>query len=74
MFQNTLQKTIFLMVLMVKSWWFVMTFVIYLWLICDGVRIFCDGSIVFFSRVASLFLYNAFQVILKAVVGLGLFL
>ncbi len=28
---------------------------------------------VFFSRVASLFLYNA-QVILKTVVGLGLFL
>ncbi len=50
------QKTIFLMV---KSWWFVMAFVIYLWLICDGVRIFCDGSIVFFfSRVASLFLYK----------------
>ncbi len=24
-----------------------MAFVIYLWLICDGVRIFCDGSIVF---------------------------
>ncbi len=60
MSQNTLQKTIFLMVLMVKSSWYVMAFVIYLWLICDGVRIFCDGSIVFFSRVASLFLYNAF--------------
>ncbi len=35
--------------------------------------IVCDGSIVFPSRVASLFLYNAFEVILKAVVGLGLF-
>ncbi len=31
-----------LMVLMVKTWWFVMAFVMYLWYICDGVRIFCD--------------------------------
>ncbi len=50
MSQNTLQKTIFLMVLMVKRWWFVMAFVIYVWLICDGIRIFCDGSIVFFQQ------------------------
>ncbi len=40
----------FLMVLMVKSWWFVMAFVIYLLFICDGVRIFCDGSIGFFQQ------------------------
>ncbi len=37
----------FLMVLMVKSWWFVM-FVMVLWFICDGIRIFCDGSIYLF--------------------------
>ncbi len=43
--------THFFMVLMVKIWWFVMAFVIYFWLICDGVRIFCDGSIVFFIRI-----------------------
>ncbi len=36
----------FLMVLMVKSRWFVMAFVIY----CVGIRIFCDGSIVFFQQ------------------------
>ncbi len=35
----------FLMVLMVKSWWFVMAFVI-----CDGIRIVCDVSIVFFQQ------------------------
>ncbi len=40
----------FLMVLMVKRWWFVMAFVIYVWLICDGIRIFCDGSIVVFQQ------------------------
>ncbi len=66
---------LFFMVLMVKSWWFVMAFVIYLWFICNGVRIFGEGSIVFFSRVCIIvFIYNAFEVILKAVVGLGLFL
>ncbi len=52
-------------------------------MVCNGIcnvfvmvlRIFCNGSIIFFSRVASLFLlYNAFLVILKAAVGLGLFL
>ncbi len=29
--------------------------------------------LLFFSKVTSLFIYNAFEVILKAVVGLGLF-
>ncbi len=29
-----------------------MVFVIYLWFICDGVRIFCDGSIVVFQQGA----------------------
>ncbi len=27
---------------------FVMVFVIYFWFICDGIRMFCDGSIVFY--------------------------
>ncbi len=49
MSQNHTTENHILMVLMVKSWWFVMAFVIYLWFICDGVRNFCDGSIVFFS-------------------------
>ncbi len=55
---------------------FVMVFVIYLWFICDVIRIFCNVLffIYFFSRVISLFLYNAFEVILNDVVGLGLFL
>ncbi len=50
----------FFMVLMVKSWWFLMAFVIYLWFICDGVRIFCDGSNVDFQQGCLIVLYNAF--------------
>ncbi len=45
------------MVLMVKSWWFVMAFVIYLWLIFDGIRNFCDGSIVFFCQLGCLIVF-----------------
>ncbi len=36
----------FLMVLMVKSWWFVMFVMIF---VVETIRIFSDGSIVFFS-------------------------
>ncbi len=41
----------FLMVLMVKSWWFVMVFVV------ETIRIFSDGSIVLFSRDLSIVLF-----------------
>ncbi len=59
MSQNTLQKKT-IVFLMVKSWWFVMfvmVFVIYLWFICDDIRIFCDGSIVFFFIFSLLLQY-----------------
>ncbi len=49
MSQKTLQKKT-IVFLMVKSWWFVifvMVFMIYLWFICDGITIFCYGSIFF---------------------------
>ncbi len=72
--KHTLKITIFVCFVWLKSWWFEIALEIYFRFICDGVRIFCDGSIIFFSRVASLFLHNAFLVILNAVVGLGLFL
>ncbi len=52
MSHKTLQKKT-IVFLMVKSWWFVifvMVFMIYLWFICDGITIFCDGSIFFFQQ------------------------
>ncbi len=48
------------MVLMVKSWWFVMAFFIIFDSLVMVLEFSCYGSIVFFSMVASLFLYNAF--------------
>ncbi len=46
--------------------------------ICDLFVMVLEFSVMvllsFFSRVASMFLYHSFELILKAVVGLGLFL
>ncbi len=36
---------------------FVMVFVIYLWFICDGIRIFCDGSIYIFFQQGYLIVF-----------------
>ncbi len=56
----------------------VMVFVTYLCFICDGIRIFYDGFIVFFVFVFSAGLPHCFYIthksFLKTVVGLGLFL
>ncbi len=46
---QTLQN-IFLMVLMIKSWWFVMVFVV------ETIRIFSDGSIVFLLSAGNIML------------------
>ncbi len=59
MSQNTLQKTVFLMV---KSWWFVMTVIVF---VVETINIFCDDFIlffIFFSRNISLYqLYSGIQ-------------